>query len=151
MTNRAIDKPKESVVNLLDVGRNLRWGIAQGASFAAIASITVSVFEIPQWHIYGPHLWVVVGTYFAAGVGAGAVVGVLRPLTRHLIGALVIGIIAAVPVAIAVSLAASSPKWGPIEWGFVRFFAVFCGPLGGFIRWKQTWGRSASDGSEGRC
>lgn len=125
MTNRTIEKPNESAVSLLDVGRNVRWGVVQGASFAAIASLVVSLFEIPQWHIYGPHLWVVVGTYFSAGVGAGAVVGVLRPLTRYLIGALAIGIIAAVPVAIVVSLAASSPKWGPIEWGFVRFFAFF--------------------------
>lgn len=145
MTNRTIDKPGEAAVNLVGIGRNVRWGVVQGASFAAIASVVVSVFQIPQWHIYGQHLWVVVGTYFAAGIGAGAVVGLLRPLARHLIGALVIGIVAAVPVGIAVSLAASSPKWGPIEWRFVRFFALFCGPLGGFIRWKQTWGRGDSE------
>ena len=105
---------KESVPSFSKLARNVRWGIAQGASFEAIASIVVTLFEIPQWRIYQEHVWVVVATYFAAGIGAGAVVGLLRQFTRHPIGALIIGIVAGIPVAIALNMADNSPQWGPI-------------------------------------
>lgn len=127
------------------VGRNIRWGLTQGASFSAIACVVVTLFEVPQWHTYRAHVWVVVAFYFGSGIGAGAVIGLLRPFTRHLIGAMVVGIVAAIPFAVALNLAASSPRVGAIDWKAVRFLALVCGPLGGFIRWKQTWGRSASD------
>lgn len=120
---------------------DVRWGITQGAWFSAIASVSVSLFEIPQWQVYRQHVWLVVATYFAAGIGAGAVVGLLRPLTRHLIGAMVVGVVAAIPFAVALNVAGTSPNWGPIDWRFIRFIALVCGPIGGFIRWKQTWGR----------
>ena len=143
-----IENPGAFFVSLSKIGRNVRWGVAQGASFSAIACVVVTLFEIPQWHMYREHVWVVVATYLGAGIGVGAVVGLLRPFTRHLIGAMVVGIVAAIPFAVALNLAASLPRVGPIDWKAVRFLALVCGPLGGFIRWKQTWGRSASSDSQ---
>lgn len=108
---------------------NVRWGIGQGAAFAAIASVVVTLSQVSQWHVYAAHIWLVLATYFFAGIGAGAVVGALRPFTRHLIGAMLVGIVAAVPFAIALGAVAGSTALGNIDWKSVRFLAVICGPL----------------------
>ncbi len=57
------------------VGHNIRWGLTQGASFSAIACVVVTLFEIPQWHTYREHVWVVVGFYFGSGSARALLLG----------------------------------------------------------------------------
>jgi hypothetical protein len=131
-------------MNLSDLGRNIRWGVVQGAWFSGIASVVVTLFELPKWSVYKQHVWVVVGCYFAAGLGAGAIVGLLRPLTRRLIGALLTGVLAAIPFATVLSVLYGSTNLRHVDLRFVAFIALICGSLGGFVRWNQTWGRSGT-------
>jgi hypothetical protein len=131
-------------MSLAVIGRNVRWGIGQGVAFAAIASVAVTLFEIPRWEIYRPHIWLVVGSYFAAGISVGAVVGLLRQLTRWLIGAILVGIIAAVPFAVVLGMFSDNMTFSPhVDLRLVVELSLICGPMAGFIRWNQTWGRSA--------
>lgn len=134
-------------MKLADLGRNVRWGLTQGVVFAVIACVTVTLFEIPRWQMYREQAWLVMGIYFASAIGAGAIVGVLRPLTRHLIGAMLVGIVAAIPFGLVGSTISGSTSLKHIDWTFIAIIALPCGPLAGAIRWSQTWGRSRKNPS----
>jgi hypothetical protein len=82
--------------------RRVLLGIVWGTSFASLYSayvvVVATVSGSPAFAKDGVTLQGVVLTYFAGGVVAGAIVGVLLPLRRSFIGAIVIGIAAALPV-----------------------------------------------------
>jgi len=81
---------------------NLKWGVKGGLAFAAVYCLWVGLLSL----IGGPetfsHLGVTVtslmATYVAVGVLAGAVIGLLRPLTGNDFGAFVVGYLAALPI-----------------------------------------------------
>jgi len=50
-----------------------------------------------------------------------------------------------VPVGVALQLTYDTTTRQSFSWLMLVEFAIIAGPLGGFIRWNQTWGR-ASDG-----
>ena len=129
------------------LSRDIRWGVANGALFAAVLSGLVAIVRAPSGELTGSRLWLVIATYFASGISAGLVVGILRPWTRRRIGAVLVGIVAAVPVGIAIGLAYDMTSQQHFSWLVLLLFTVIAGPLGGWIRWSQTWGR-ASDGAD---
>jgi hypothetical protein len=130
--------------------KNLRWGVLSGIAFATLTSLWVGGLAIlrgsVRFETYGLTIWQIMAVYFAGGVAGGAVVGLLRPVTKYRLGAALVGLVAAVPLAFAVEIAlqGSPSHWGDLEWGFIKFFACVMGPAGGLIRWYQTYGRDAS-------
>jgi hypothetical protein len=130
--------------------QNIRWGIGNGALFAAVLSVMMAVVELARGAISGSQVLFVTGVYFASGISAGFVVGLLRRWTHRRIGAAAVGTIAAVPVGVALELAYDSISQQPFSWLMLVEFAVIAGPLGGMIRWNQTWGRATAAGDPGR-
>lgn len=124
------------------LSKNVRWGVANGALFAAVFSCLVALVRAPTGELTGSRLLLVISTYFASGISAGLVVGILRPWTRRRAGAILVGIVAAVPVGIAVQLAYDVTSQKHFRWPILALFTVIAGPLGGWIRWSQTWGRA---------
>lgn len=80
--------------------------------------------------------------YFVSGVSAGAIVGLLRPLTTSLIGSIVTGIVAVVPIS-ATMLLLLLRGYLPDGWTgrhtiiFVVGFSAIFGTAGGVI-FKRT-------------
>lgn len=128
--------------------KNLRWGIVSGLIFAALFSIWVAVLALlrgsTRFEEYGVSLWRILESYFAGGICAGAVVGLARPLTKYRIGAAFVGILAAGPVALAIAIASDGMprQWADGTWVAVWVIVLFLGPIVGYARWRQTYGRS---------
>ena len=82
---------------------NLKWGVKGGLTLAVFYSLWIGlVFLIGGADTFG-RLGVspttVIAAYVTMGVLAGAVIGLLRPLTGNGFGAFVVGYLAAVPIA----------------------------------------------------
>ena len=78
---------------------NLKWGVKGGLTLAAFYCVWVGVlFLIGGPESLGVGLTRLMATYVAVGVVAGAVMGLLRPLTGNDFGAFVVGYLAAVPI-----------------------------------------------------
>ncbi len=123
------------------VSQNVRWGLANGALFAAVVSALVILLTLTRGELTASHVWLVVAAYFASGMSAGLVVGLLREWTRRRVGAVLVGVVAAVPVGVALQLTYDTTTRQSFSWLMLVEFAIIAGPLGGFIRWNQTWGR----------
>lgn len=132
------------------LSQNIRWGVANGARFAAVLSGLVALVELPRGALTAARLFVVIAAYFASGITAGVVVGVMRQWTRRKVGALLVGIVAAVPVGIALQLAYDVDAHQAFSWLVLVEFALIAGPLGGLIRWNQPWGRANDALDHGR-
>jgi hypothetical protein len=124
------------------LSQDIRWGVANGVLFAAVLSGLVALVEIPRGAFTASRLWLVIAAYFASGITAGFVVGLVRPWTRRRVVALLVGIAAAVPVGIALQLAYDMDTRKAFSWLVLVEFALIAGSLGGWIRWSQTWGRA---------
>jgi len=91
-------------------GRNVLWGLALGLFGAVFFSVIAIVF----WILGGPGVFEGNGTtlgatllaYLVGGLLAGGLLGVLRPIARHWVGAAIVGVVCATAVygAIAVSI-----------------------------------------------
>ena len=81
---------------------NLKWGVKGGLRFAVFYSLWIGLLFL----IGGPETFGRLGvtvtrlmaTYVAVGVLAGAMIGLLRPLTGNDFGAFVVGYLTAVPI-----------------------------------------------------
>jgi hypothetical protein len=115
-----------------------------GLMFATGFSLWVALLSVlrgsTDFAKYRLNLGQIIALYFAGGAVAGAIVGVLRPYTKHLIGAMLVGFIAAIPaVALAYGAMESSPlSWSGSDWIVVLISSAFLGPMMGLIRWNQT-------------
>ena len=95
---------------------------------AAVFSCYVAIIAVARgsthYDQYDLSLGAIIVTYFVGGVAGGAVVGVLRPLTKYFVGAALVGLVAALPLAMAVGVAThGDPRhWSADNWDFVRFF-----------------------------
>ena len=111
---------------------DLWWGVKVGWAFAGVLSAWVLFLSLLQGSLRFEKLGVSTGTiivtYFAAGTVAGALVGLLRPLTRSRIGAAGVGALAGIIVYTAISLAMDG--WTNID----LVFGLVCGiPVGGAL------------------
>jgi hypothetical protein len=86
---------------------NLAVGVLAGLAMAAITSLAaVVVYRVrgpAAFEAFGTTLTSAVALYFAAGIGGGAVVGLLLPLTAWRAGAALVGALAATPLYLGVA------------------------------------------------
>jgi hypothetical protein len=79
--------------------RNLLWGLACtlfGATALSVYVLVLTLVRRSTWfEPYGVTTWTIIGTYYGAGVLAGLVLGILRPLTHTLVGTLIVAVLAA--------------------------------------------------------
>jgi hypothetical protein len=134
---------------------NVWWGTSGGLIGAALYSIIVLVV----YAIQGPDalardhvtLGSVLALYWAGGIIVGAIVGVLRPLTKVRLGAIAVGFIAALPVMAGASFLVDGVR-GLLDPGS-RFVSVFCslvlGGYGGNMLWRRTRPPSKSEQGHG--
>lgn len=88
---------------------NTLWGILWGIAVAGLYSLYVGAIYLLQgpapFESHGTSILSIVAAYFGGGVVSGAIVGLLRPLSRWQLGAGMLGMIAAVPVFLAFDIA----------------------------------------------
>lgn len=82
--------------------RNMRWGVGGGLGIAVIYCVWVTivylVFGDDPFTRQGVTLLRVIETCLAAGLSAGAVIGLLRPVAENEFGAFGVGLNAGVPI-----------------------------------------------------
>ena len=129
-----------------DLPQDLGWGIFWGLAFALVLTIVLVLLYAVRgsalFETYDTTFGGVVAVYFAGGLAGGAVVGLLRPLTRWRWGAAMVGVFAALPVGAAGRvLRYGLAPWGPKDTITLVIFAV---ALGGTVGWIY-WGMFRSD------
>lgn len=81
---------------------NLLWGVRWGAIMAfgySLIAIAISILSLSTKLLHGQvTIFQVVLTYWIGGIVGGAIVGLLRPLTRTKPGTALVGFVAAVPL-----------------------------------------------------
>ena len=128
--------------------RNLTWGSLWGLFLGGLYSLAGSAVYVLKGSSAadpgGVSLADIVSTYLLGGMAGGAIVGLLRPLTRWRTGAAVVGVVALTPVCMGFLYLMS----GPIRnWAGAEIFALFVtavpvGSYGGYQMWEPT--RSSS-------
>ena len=114
-----------------------------GLAFACIYSLYVCglyLLEGPQpFERLHTTLGVVVLSYFAGGIAAGTIVGLLKPLARSRPGAIIVGITAAFFVFLGIGIASDGlpTRWGEDSWLSVIICALLFGTFGGNMFWKD--------------
>lgn len=111
----------------------MAWGIAYAGAYTLIA-IVLYVMSPPP---HSPSLEGVILSYFAGGVAAGSIVGLLRPLLRGWPGAAFVGLVAAFPVVYGFGLLLEQSGEGTVTWLFVVIAAFAMGPLSGVLLWHR--------------
>lgn len=88
----------------------------------------------------GVTLLSVVVTYVTIGVVGGGIVGILRPFTRHRLGAHAVGFIVGLlgAAGITVVLAGSPLTWEVPQWGSIAVVGSAAGWLVGSELWNRT-------------
>jgi len=125
--------------------KNLRWGVfwgACGAVFYGAYAVLLYLFAGAQaFSSKGATLGGTLGAYALGGVGAGVVLGLLRPLVRWWWGAALVGFFCAIPVWLGGLLAIQSftpPSRDDLY--MVLILSGISGPVCGVIarkRWKR--------------
>lgn len=110
------------------------WGIAFGLGFSCYVVLLFLSRGEAAFEPHGMTLTQVVALYLAGGTLAGAVVGLLRPLTRNTWGAAVVGFLGAVTIAVFLIIA----EGGLIPWTQAKttkaiILGLVWGPLGGVM------------------
>jgi hypothetical protein len=122
--------------------RNLFWGLKWGLWFALFFSLiatAMSVFSggeiIERQDISLPAS---IAIYVVGGLAGGAVLGLLRPLTRRRIGAALVGILVMTPVGMITGLILFGPihTWDGPEWFGLIFSSILFGSCGGYLYWE---------------
>ena len=102
-----------------ELSGNLKWGVGIGAAMATVYSLFVLGLSVlngsTYWPEYRTSTWMIIAGYYVAGLGGGAVVGAIRPLTRWRIGTFFVGwiggSIAYGAIAVATGLQRDAPWW----------------------------------------
>ncbi len=128
-----------TVLNNLRWG--LKWGVAMAAGFTVIALALTGVDSLSRTpNPNPPPLADLVGIYVLAGIGGGLIVGLLRPITKYLAGAMIVGTaIAALWISlIAVRLVVTDGSWGMVDVVLIGIYSLTTGPLAGYIFWRRA-------------
>jgi hypothetical protein len=115
------------------------WGLGVGAGFCLLGVVLRAVRGPKFLHPYGITFGTLILVYLAGGAGAGAVLGLGRPLTRWRAGAIVIGIIGGMIAYGAAGIALEGPigRWSAGEW----LILALLGSIGGGILGNRMWER----------
>ena len=88
---------------------NVVWGAAWGLFLAACFTVIAAVPALIRAFTGPAHVWqkglsffAIIGVYLFGGIIGGALVGLLRPVSRWWVGRRLIGVVVAVPVGIAI-------------------------------------------------
>jgi hypothetical protein len=117
---------------------NLKWGVKGGLGIASLYCVWVGVLYLLQgsepFSRQGVGLPTVLATYVAVGVIAGAVIGLLRPLTRNDFGAFVVGYLAAVPITAGLMICVNGwpTAWTVRRWHEFPVMVLLFGTMVGF-------------------
>lgn len=70
-----------------------------------------------------------IATYLVVGVSAGGVIGLLRPLTYHGVGAYIVGLFAGAPIGIGLTLCVKGlpAMWPEVVWSGLPVLCVLIG------------------------
>ncbi|HEX5438980.1 MAG TPA: hypothetical protein VFW98_17645 [Gemmatimonadaceae bacterium] len=96
---------------LQNLGWGVRWGLKFAVVYSAFALIALLFGGAAVFQHSGTTFVFAIGLYFAAGLVAGAIVGVLRPVTRGPIGAAIVGVIAAIPICVLTRFSIDRSPW----------------------------------------
>lgn len=116
------------------ISADVRWGLTLGWLGAGLLSLWVLGLALLSgstlFEKYGMSVWGILLAYLAAGTLGGALLGVLRPLTRTRPGGALVGALVGICFYGAVAVAADG--WA----AFDPWFALVAGiPVGGAVGW----------------
>ena len=109
----------------------LRWGLTIAAGFTVMGLIGNVGCQLDPSANCELSFGSLLGTYWIAGICGGIVLGLFRPITRHLVGEMVVGIfIVAVCLALLnYQYVATTDGWKLFDTIVVAVFSVLLGPI----------------------
>ena len=114
----------------------LRWGLTMAVAFTAIAvvaSVAAAFDPTPRQDWSLPSF---VAFYFIAGTCGGLVLGLLRPITRHKVGAMAVGTVIVAVALITMSLTLmETDSWTPVHSFLIAFGSLLGGPIATLMIW----------------
>ena len=138
---------------LSDALERTRAGAVTGLAIAAFYVAYVVLLYLRRGNApfgaYGVRLSTVVLVYVGGGLAAGAIVGLLAPLTSSRLGAVLVATLGAYAVFFGIATAAKGPPWtwGSAEWLAVAILAVLFGLFLGNFYYRKPGVRAADLGS----
>jgi hypothetical protein len=122
----------------MSIWKNLIWGVRWGLAFAAVFILWALLLLVSRgtaaFEANDATPLAVVGSYLFGGIGAGAVVGLLRPLTRRKAGSTVVGIVAMFPVFLGIRVADKGfSPWTERDTFIVTAMSLLGGSLAGWM------------------
>jgi hypothetical protein len=135
--------------------KNVRWGIKWGLVFASVLSGYVLLLYVLRGAVafdrVGTSVWGVVLFYFSAGIVAGGLVGILRPIATSRLNYVLVATIGTIPVitgAIVAVHGLSFKRWpGGLLFGILAY-SVFMGVVMGSWAWNRRQRTNPSSVSE---
>jgi len=122
-------------MNIENLKWGLRWGLIVATAFTAIA-VFVALVAGPDPR-GGPSVPSLIAFYFLAGTIGGSVVGILRPLTAHKIGAIVVGtIVTAALLTVLEYLYVIKDGWTMVDTVLVTACSLVAGPITSLMIWE---------------
>lgn len=126
------------------VAENVRWGLWYGIAMACgYSAIVILIFlargPTPFVH-NGVSIVSTIAVYAVGGTLGGLILGLLRPLTRHLLGVLLTAMPVSAPLWGGILVATRGVPWGWNENTWITFAILTCffGPLFGLVNWSQN-------------
>lgn len=123
-----------------DLRRDIAWGIHWGKQFSSYYTLLALAWLVFAgrfaWGRWGFRIFLIVPFYWGAGVVAGAIIGLLRPLGRTLLGQVLIATIAGFPVCFGgAMIVIPFEKWAEllVPTGLIATLAL--APLAGVVNW----------------
>jgi hypothetical protein len=120
------------------LGRNTVWGARYGGIFGLIYSVWAVVsFVVGGQETFarqGTTIGEVIVFYLVGGAVAGAIVGMLRPLTYHRAGAALVGFLAAIPLGVGIKVMLTGFRlWTQVDRITLLLFPLFFGCGAGLV------------------
>lgn len=158
MLGRAMTRPTQTnhaPILFAPTGRRLQWGAKAGMAVALVLMLwAVGVYAFAGSAAFtsrGVSFWTTLVIYCVGGLLGGAVVGVMLPLVRWVLGAACVGMVATLPIGLVTMMVLKgAAPWGTVESvSVVLFVLLLGGPLGltyrriylGEIREAERWRR----------
>jgi hypothetical protein len=121
----------------------MKWGAIQGLGIGLVFTAWVTFLRIVRgtkpFEVNHTTFAAVLALYLVGGPFAGAIVGLFRPISKRLPGAILAGAVGGIPAGIAVRLALFG--FTPISeddlW-FLAAFSLWAGPLAGYVFWRNS-------------
>lgn len=130
--------------------RNRLWDdLTFGVMWALVVAVALCLWVTVLYLIAGSEPFsenhttymAVIATYLTGGVGAGVMLGLLRPIVHRRWGACLAGGLAAIPLALAIRVSQEGfAPWVHSDTMVIVVFGGFMGPAVGYNFWKKFGG-----------